>query len=97
MNDVAIIGIPDPKWGQAIVALCVLNQSTVELSTIQNKLKAKISRYKYPKYWIRLNQLPRNPLGKLNIQQLQAIALDFVNQEKKHISVQKSLNGEFSD
>ena len=86
VSDVAIIGIPDAKWGQAIVALCVLRQPTVELSTIQNKLDGKISRYKYPKYWISLEQLPRNSLGKLNFQQLQAIAFDFLDQAQNNVS-----------
>ena len=92
VSDVAVIGIPDAKWGQAIVALCVLRQSTIELSTLQNQLKGTISRYKYPKYWISLEQLPRNSLGKLNFQQLQAIALDSLKSSPRTTSIEKSMS-----
>ncbi|HLO85767.1 MAG TPA: 2-succinylbenzoate--CoA ligase [Nostocaceae cyanobacterium] len=77
--DVCVIGVPDQYWGQAVTALYIPNHPNISAIEIQNQLKTELSRYKIPKYWISLPTLPRNHQGKINYQELQKIAQEFVS------------------
>lgn len=74
VNDVCVIGIPDPHWGQVVTAVYVPSNSSVATATLQAALEDKLSRFKRPKSWITVESLPRNSQGKLNREQLQQIA-----------------------
>jgi O-succinylbenzoic acid--CoA ligase len=76
--DVCVIGIPDKDWGEALTAIYIPQHSNISILNIESQLKDKLSRFKIPKYWISLPKLPRNEQGKINRQQLQQIALDFL-------------------
>ena len=74
VNDVCVIGLPDPHWGQVVTAVYVPSHSAVATAALQAALKDKLSTFKRPKYWIPVESLPRNSQGKLNREQLQQIA-----------------------
>lgn len=69
--DIAVIGIPDDKWGEAIASVYVPKEPTISGATIQRAMENKIGKFKHPKYWIKLDCLPRNEMGKLNYHELQ--------------------------
>ncbi|MEA5618662.1 2-succinylbenzoate--CoA ligase [Cronbergia sp. UHCC 0137] len=77
--DVCVIGIPDKYWGQAVTALYIPKTANTSSSKIENQIKNQLSKFKIPKYWISLPSLPRNAQGKINRQQLQQIAQDFIS------------------
>ncbi len=64
--EVAIIGLPDEKWGEAVTAVVALNSgASLTLEQLREFADGKLARYKLP---IRLHQveaLPRNPAGKV--------------------------------
>lgn len=64
--EAAVIGIPDPKWGEAVKAVLVLKQGcqTSEEEIIQF-CKQRIARYKAPKSVDFLNELPKTGSGKI--------------------------------
>ncbi|MEA5578269.1 2-succinylbenzoate--CoA ligase [Anabaena sp. UHCC 0451] len=76
--DVCVIGIPDKIWGQALTAIYIPKNPDITILEIQTQLKNQLTKFKIPKYWIPLPNLPRNYQGKINRQQLQQIALDFL-------------------
>ncbi|MCC5656050.1 2-succinylbenzoate--CoA ligase [Nostoc sp. XA010] len=76
--DICVIGIPDKHWGQALTAIYIPNKSNTSALKIQTLLKDKLSKFKIPKYWIPQQNLPRNSQGKINHQQLQQIAREFL-------------------
>ncbi|MBN4000689.1 2-succinylbenzoate--CoA ligase [Nostoc sp. LPT] len=76
--DICVIGIPDKQWGQALTAIYIPRQSNTSALKIQTLLKDKLSKFKIPKYWIPQQNLPRNSQGKINRQQLQQIATEFL-------------------
>ncbi|MEH1783601.1 MAG: 2-succinylbenzoate--CoA ligase [Nostoc sp.] len=76
--DICVIGIPDKHWGQALTAIYVPKKSDTSALKIQTLLKEKLSKFKIPKYWIPQQNLPRNSQGKINRQQLQQIATEFL-------------------
>ncbi|GBF80226.1 2-succinylbenzoate--CoA ligase [Aphanothece sacrum] len=82
VKDISVIGIFDPQWGQAVTALYLPNNSSVQVEAIKASINYKLSKFKQPKYWIPLTQLPRNQQGKLNYQKLREIALTYLNCNK---------------
>ncbi|WP_392477727.1 2-succinylbenzoate--CoA ligase [Nostoc sp. C110] len=76
--DICVIGIPDKHWGQALTAIYIPKKPDTSALKIQILLKNKLSKFKIPKYWIPQQNLPRNSQGKINRQQLQQIATEFL-------------------
>jgi o-succinylbenzoate---CoA ligase len=88
VKDVAVVGLPDPHWGQIVAAIYVpkLNNSTAAIeiiAMIENQLKKTISRFKHPKYWLAVENLPRSDRGKINYKSLQKFGLAKYQQEKR--------------
>lgn len=73
VTDVCVIGISDLHWGQAVVALYIPRTKAVSQELLKLLLKDKVSKYKQPKYWLRVEKLPRNHQGKVDIEQLQKL------------------------
>jgi O-succinylbenzoic acid--CoA ligase len=71
VRDVGVIGISDRQWGQAIIALYIPITANLTAETLKAALSNRLSKFKLPKQWIAVNQLPRNAQGKLNRQKLQ--------------------------
>ncbi|PMB98055.1 class I adenylate-forming enzyme family protein [Brevibacterium luteolum] len=64
--DVAVVGRPDPDWGEQIVAF-VTTSDGEELGTeeLRDHLAGSLARYKIPREVVIAEALPRNPSGKL--------------------------------
>jgi o-succinylbenzoate---CoA ligase len=71
--DVCVIGIPDQNWGEALTAVYIPQHSNISILDIESQIKEKLSKFKIPKYWISVANLPRNEQGKINRQQLQTL------------------------
>lgn len=66
VSQAAVIGIPDPRWGEAVMACVVLKAlATVEETELIDFCKARLASYKKPKSVRFLEDLPR--LGNLKI------------------------------
>ena len=76
----ALLGLPDNKWGEIVVALYVSKGN--HLSAEEIKTALKISQYKIPKYWLEVETIPRCDRGKINYQQIREIA----SQQKRSLS-----------
>ena len=81
VKDIAIIGVADEKWGEVVTAIYVPQDEKTELDFIRNTIKQQLSPIKQPKYWIKVQKLPRNQQGKLNYETLQNIAVAYLNQK----------------
>jgi fatty-acyl-CoA synthase len=67
IREVAVIGVPDRKWGEVGIAVCVLaaDGAAIEESELADWLDAKIARYKKPKRFLFWPELPKSAYGKV--------------------------------
>lgn len=71
--DVAVIGVPDVRWGEAVKACVVLKpQAQADEGEIIAFARARIAAYKAPKSVDFIDELPRNPSGKILRRELRA-------------------------
>jgi malonyl-CoA/methylmalonyl-CoA synthetase len=62
----AVIGVPHPDFGEAVVAVVVPRAGTVlEPATVTATLKGRIANFKVPKQVYVVGELPRNAMGKV--------------------------------
>lgn len=66
VREAAVVGVPDPRWGQVVAAALVLEPgATVEESELDAWLRPRLAGYKLPRRWLVLDALPRTTSGKL--------------------------------
>ncbi len=71
--EVAVIGVPDPKWGESVKAIVVARPGTPpDAEAILAWTRAHIAGFKVPKSVDFVNDLPRNAGGKVLRRQLRA-------------------------
>lgn len=64
--DVAVIGVPDEKYGEALLAFVVLKPDTsLEVQAMIDFCRDKIAGYKIPRQLKVIAEMPRNPSGKI--------------------------------
>jgi acyl-CoA synthetase (AMP-forming)/AMP-acid ligase II len=67
VQEAAVIGVPDSRWGESVTAFVVLKQGAAATEDmIRATARASIAGYKCPKRVIFVDDLPRLPTGKVN-------------------------------
>jgi O-succinylbenzoic acid--CoA ligase len=67
--DLAILGVPDPEWGQRVTAFFPATQSAPEPFALEQALSG-LAPYKRPRRYVAVAEWPRNAQGKVNLQRL---------------------------
>ncbi len=65
VTDVAIIGVPHPDFGEAVVALVIADRPDFDPATVTLVAQEKLARFKQPKAVHVLDEFPRNAMGKV--------------------------------
>ena len=64
--EVAVVGAPDPEWGEVVVAFVVLQAGAqVGQAELDQHCLAQIARFKRPKHYRFVDSLPKNNYGKV--------------------------------
>jgi malonyl-CoA/methylmalonyl-CoA synthetase len=67
INEVAVVGISDPVWGERVVAALVLREgASLDTKSLRAWGKERLATYKVPQEAVILKELPRNPMGKVS-------------------------------
>lgn len=75
---VAIIGVPDEKWGESGMAFVVARPGKpLTKGDIAGFCEGKLARYKIPKYVVMLEELPKNDAGKIDRKKLKELSREF--------------------
>jgi bile acid-coenzyme A ligase len=75
VNDVVVVGRPDPEWGQrvhAVVELVTSAEGTVDTDELREHCRALLAGYKVPKSIELVAKLPRTTAGKIRRAQFTA-------------------------
>ena len=77
--EVAVVGVPDPKWGEVGMAFVALRSGrstepgeALTLEELVEFLRPNLAGYKLPRYLEVVAQLPRNSTGKVQKEELRA-------------------------
>ena len=78
VSEVAVIGLPDPKWVEAVTAVVVVKQGQdLTARDVIDHCNAHMAPFKSPKRVVFVDALPKNPSGKLLKRELRrATAVD---------------------
>ncbi|WP_238009889.1 AMP-binding protein [Dactylosporangium sp. AC04546] len=70
VEEVSVIGRPDPEWGEVVVAYVV---GTAEPAELDRHCVDRIARFKRPRDYVLLDELPKNNYGKVLKTELRAM------------------------
>jgi O-succinylbenzoic acid--CoA ligase len=63
--EAAVLGLEDPVWGQKVAAAVVL-RSDVPDADLERFCRERLAGYKVPRWFLRVDALPRNATGKVD-------------------------------
>ena len=69
VSEACVVGAPDPEWGEVVVAFIVGSASSAELDAY---LLERIARFKRPKRYEFIDEIPKNSYGKVLKRELRA-------------------------
>jgi long-chain acyl-CoA synthetase len=66
IEDCAVVGVPDNKWGEKVIAYLVPRKGqNVGIAQLADFLKARLAAFKLPKEYFLVPELPKSPQGKI--------------------------------
>jgi acyl-CoA synthetase (AMP-forming)/AMP-acid ligase II len=73
IKETAVVGVPDPHWGENVCAVIVLRpHSTIDAGILNDRVRKRLAGFKVPRHVVAVAELPRTPTGKVLKQQLRA-------------------------
>jgi fatty-acyl-CoA synthase len=74
VREAAVAGRADPRWGEVPVVIAVPGDDAVDKAAVLALFEGTLARYKHPHDVIFTDALPRNALGKVEIERLRELA-----------------------
>lgn len=66
LNEVAVLGVPDERWGEVGLAVCVCKQGqSVSEYELASLLVERLAKYKLPKRYVFFDEMPKTGYGKI--------------------------------
>ncbi|OSP55218.1 acyl-CoA synthetase [Pseudoruegeria sp. SK021] len=65
ISETAVLGVPDPIWGEVGVAVCVARGAVPDTEAVLEWLSTRLPRYKMPKTVVFWSEMPKSGYGKI--------------------------------
>lgn len=65
VKDCAVIGLPDPQWGEVVTAVVQL-AAPLDEAALSGHCRQRLAGYKTPRRWLPVDTLPLNAAGKID-------------------------------
>jgi fatty-acyl-CoA synthase len=76
VREAAVVGLPDPVWGEAVCAVLSLRAGqTATADELRAYMRANLARYKVPKSFVLVEDLPKSDAGKILRAEARKLAL----------------------
>ena len=73
LSEVAVLGVPDPVWGEVGMAVCVPAPGTqLDAGAVLGWLEPRLARYKMPRHVVFWDALPKSAYGKITRKMIRA-------------------------
>ncbi len=73
VGEVAVVGVPDPRWGENVCAVVVARPgAVVDADAVVAAVRAELAGYKTPRHVVVVDVLPKNATGKVVKAELRA-------------------------
>ncbi|SFI48444.1 malonate--CoA ligase [Jannaschia pohangensis] len=69
----AVIGVPHPDMGEGIVAVIVPDGTPPDEDTLREAVAGRLARFKQPRVYVVVSELPRNTMGKVQKAELRKV------------------------
>ena len=63
--EVAVLGVPDPKWGEIGVAVVVASKPGLSAEALLSHLEGRCAKYRWPRHFFFWDALPKSGYGKV--------------------------------
>jgi fatty-acyl-CoA synthase len=70
--EVAVLGVPDPKWGEVGVAVVVASQPDLSADVLLAHLDGRCAKYRWPRHFFFWDSLPKSGYGKVTKKEVRA-------------------------
>ncbi|GAA5036081.1 long-chain fatty acid--CoA ligase [Microbacterium fluvii] len=86
ITDVAVVGVPDEKWGEAVCAVVSLREGTISLDEVRDFAALSIARYKLPTRLLVWDEVPRNGAGKLDKPTIRPRVAEYIERHREQMT-----------
>ncbi|MFC7363940.1 MULTISPECIES: class I adenylate-forming enzyme family protein [Bhargavaea] len=85
VKEIAVIGIPDRKWGERVVAFITAHPANVpKTEELLRHCAQTLGSYKIPKDFFFIQELPKTDIGKIDKKKLAKMAKELKKEEMQH-------------
>ncbi|HEY5171511.1 MAG TPA: acyl-CoA synthetase, partial [Acidimicrobiia bacterium] len=77
--DCVVVGVPDTRWGEMVVALVQPTGATFGASDLAAHCHTTLAGYKVPKQFVSVDSLQRSPAGKADYKLLRRVAEEAIS------------------
>ena len=66
VDESAVFGVPHADFGESVIAAIVpMEAASFEVDVVQNAVESQLARFKHPRSYVVMDELPRNTMGKV--------------------------------
>lgn len=90
IEEVSVLGLPNEKWGEIVTAFIKIKSSlSINEENLLEYCTMKLGKYKIPKRFFILEELPRTHVGKIDKVKLRDQGMDYLKTSKEQSSFSK--------